>query len=142
MLIAAATATAAAAASYSSIEWWSSNNCYRCILPPTVLAVYQPTFLKSAATTSSIICDLHPIPALQLTTMATNAKTNNLLEAHVIPISLYWPQPTHKDPLRIRLVMAHNTIIPETLDPLQFAYRPNRFTDDAISIALHTATPM
>ncbi|KAK6302525.1 hypothetical protein J4Q44_G00268800, partial [Coregonus suidteri] len=39
-----------------------------------------------------------------------------------------------------RLVMAHiNTIIPETLDPLQFAYRPNRSTDDAISIALHTA---
>jgi hypothetical protein len=38
-----------------------------------------------------------------------------------------------------RLVMAHNTIIPETLDPLQFAYCPNRSTDDAISIALHTA---
>jgi hypothetical protein len=39
-----------------------------------------------------------------------------------------------------RLVMAQiNTIIPETLDPLQFAYRPNRSTDDAISIALHTA---
>ena len=39
-----------------------------------------------------------------------------------------------------RLEMAHiNTIIPETLDPLQFAYRPNRSTDDAISIALHTA---
>jgi hypothetical protein len=39
-----------------------------------------------------------------------------------------------------RLVMSHiNTIIPETLDPLQFAYRPNRYTDDAISIALHTA---
>jgi hypothetical protein len=37
-----------------------------------------------------------------------------------------------------RLVMAHiNTIIPETLDPLQFAYRPNRTTDD--SVALHTA---
>ena len=34
--------------------------------------------------------------------------------------------------------MAHiNTIIPETLDPLQ--YRPNRSTDDGISIALHTA---
>jgi hypothetical protein len=29
-----------------------------------------------------------------------------------------------------RLVMAHiNTIIPETLDPLQFAYCPNRSTD-------------
>jgi hypothetical protein len=39
-----------------------------------------------------------------------------------------------------RLVIAHiNTIIPETLDPLQFAYCPNRSTDDAISIALHTA---
>jgi hypothetical protein len=33
-----------------------------------------------------------------------------------------------------RLVMAHiNTIIPETLDLLQFAYRPNRSIDDAIS---------
>ena len=39
-----------------------------------------------------------------------------------------------------RLVMTHiNTIFPETGDPLQFAYRPNRSTDDAISIALHTA---
>jgi hypothetical protein len=38
-----------------------------------------------------------------------------------------------------RLVMAHiNTIIPETLDPLQFSYHPNRSTDDAISIALPT----
>uniref|UniRef100_A0AAZ3QEV2 Reverse transcriptase domain-containing protein n=1 Tax=Oncorhynchus tshawytscha TaxID=74940 RepID=A0AAZ3QEV2_ONCTS len=38
------------------------------------------------------------------------------------------------------LVMAHiNTIIPETLDPLQFAYHPHRSTDDAISFALHTA---
>jgi hypothetical protein len=39
-----------------------------------------------------------------------------------------------------RLVLAHiNTIIPETLDPLHFAYHPNRSTDDAISITLHTA---
>jgi hypothetical protein len=39
-----------------------------------------------------------------------------------------------------RLVMAHiNIIIPDTLDPLQFAHHPNRSTDDAISIALHTA---
>jgi hypothetical protein len=36
--------------------------------------------------------------------------------------------------------MSHiNTIIPETLDPLQFAYCPNRSTDVTISIALHTA---
>ena len=39
-----------------------------------------------------------------------------------------------------RLVMAHiNTIIQETLDQFQFAYRPNRSTNDVISIALHTA---
>ena len=38
-----------------------------------------------------------------------------------------------------RLVMAHiNSILPDTLDSLQFAYRPNRSTDDTISIALHT----
>ena len=34
-----------------------------------------------------------------------------------------------------RLVMAHiNTIIPDTLDPLQFAYHPNRSTDDLHSL--------
>ena len=41
-----------------------------------------------------------------------------------------------------RLVMAHiNTLIPDTLqlDPLQFAFRPNKATDDVIYIALHTA---
>ena len=39
-----------------------------------------------------------------------------------------------------RLVMAHiNSILPDTLDPLQFAYHPNRSTDDSISFALHTA---
>ena len=29
--------------------------------------------------------------------------------------------------------------LPATLDPLQFAYRPNRSTDNAIAITLHTA---
>jgi hypothetical protein len=39
-----------------------------------------------------------------------------------------------------RLVMAHiNSIVLDTLDPLQFAYRPNKSTDDTISIALHNA---
>ena len=38
------------------------------------------------------------------------------------------------------LVMAHiNTIIPDTLDPHQFAYCPNRSTYVTISIALQTA---
>ena len=39
-----------------------------------------------------------------------------------------------------RLVKDHITsTLPVTQDPLQFAYRPNIFTDDAITIALHTA---
>jgi gmma-aminobutyric acid receptor subunit gamma/cGMP-dependent protein kinase 2 len=39
-----------------------------------------------------------------------------------------------------RLVKDHITsTLPATLDPLQFAYRPNRSTDDAITITLHTA---
>ena len=39
-----------------------------------------------------------------------------------------------------RLVMAHiNSLLPDTLDQLQFAYSPNRSIDDAISNALHTA---
>ncbi len=39
-----------------------------------------------------------------------------------------------------RLVMHHiKSNLPNTLDPLQFAYRPNRSTDDAISSTLHLA---
>ncbi|KAK3536802.1 hypothetical protein QTP86_025583, partial [Hemibagrus guttatus] len=39
-----------------------------------------------------------------------------------------------------RLVMRHiKTQLPPSLDPLQFAYRPNRSTDDAITSTLHLA---
>ncbi|KAL0194797.1 hypothetical protein M9458_008369, partial [Cirrhinus mrigala] len=39
-----------------------------------------------------------------------------------------------------RLVMKHiKSVLPPSLDPFQFAYRPNRSTDDAISTALHSA---
>ncbi len=39
-----------------------------------------------------------------------------------------------------KLVMQKiKTSLPNTLDPLQFAYRPNRSTDDAISTTLHLA---
>ena len=39
-----------------------------------------------------------------------------------------------------RLVKDHITSTqPDTLDPLQFAYRPNRSTDDTIATTLHTA---
>ncbi|KAI4900481.1 hypothetical protein NFI96_003966 [Prochilodus magdalenae] len=39
-----------------------------------------------------------------------------------------------------RIVMSHiQETIPDTLDPLQFAYRQNRSTDDAVNTAIHTA---
>ncbi len=39
-----------------------------------------------------------------------------------------------------RLVMHHiKSSLPNTLDPFQFAYRPNHSTDDAISTTLHLA---
>ena len=39
-----------------------------------------------------------------------------------------------------RLVKDHiNSTLPDTLDPLQFVYRPNRSTDNAIAITPHTA---
>lgn len=39
-----------------------------------------------------------------------------------------------------KLVMTPiNSIIPDSLDPLQFAYSPNRSVDDTISLTLHTA---
>lgn len=37
-----------------------------------------------------------------------------------------------------KVVLTHiNHMIPDTVDPLQFAYRPNRSVDDAVAIALH-----
>ncbi|KAI4886148.1 hypothetical protein NFI96_000587 [Prochilodus magdalenae] len=39
-----------------------------------------------------------------------------------------------------RIVMSHiQETIPDTLDPLQFAYRQNRSNDDAVNTAIHTA---
>ncbi|KAI4887222.1 hypothetical protein NFI96_028270 [Prochilodus magdalenae] len=39
-----------------------------------------------------------------------------------------------------RIVMSHiQETIPDTLDPLQFAYRQNHSTDDAVNTAIHTA---
>ncbi len=38
-----------------------------------------------------------------------------------------------------RLVMHIKTSLPNTLDPLQFAYHPNHYTDDTLSSTLHLA---
>ena len=63
-------------------------------------------------------------------------------EANVTCLNYYHPVALMSVAMKYfeRLVMVHiNRIIPDTLDPLQFAYRPNRSTVDAISIVLHNA---
>ncbi len=37
-----------------------------------------------------------------------------------------------------KLVLQHiNYVVPDTVDPFQFAYRSNRLVDDAVALALH-----
>ncbi|KAI3369717.1 hypothetical protein L3Q82_024558 [Scortum barcoo] len=40
---------------------------------------------------------------------------------------------------RLVQIIIITSSIPDSLDPLQFAYRPNRSTEDAIALTLHTA---
>ncbi len=50
---------------------------------------------------------------------------------------LLWP---HLQQVFEKLVREHFcSVLPASLDPLQFAYRSNRSTDDAIAFTLHTA---
>jgi hypothetical protein len=63
-------------------------------------------------------------------------------EVKVTCLNDYCPEALKSETMKCfeRLVMTHiNSIFPDTLDPLQFAYHPNRSPDDAISNALHTA---
>lgn len=60
----------------------------------------------------------------------------------VTGLSDYWPvalTPIAMNCLE-KLVVAHpNSIIPDSLDSLQFVYKPNRSVDDSISLTLPTA---
>jgi hypothetical protein len=63
-------------------------------------------------------------------------------EAKVTCLNDYRPVPLVLVAMKCfeRLVMAHiNSILPDTLDPLQFTYHPNRTTDCTLAITLHTA---
>ncbi|CDQ67988.1 unnamed protein product [Oncorhynchus mykiss] len=61
-------------------------------------------------------------------------------EAKVTCLNDYFPVALTSITMKCFERLAHiNSILQDTLDPLQYAYRPNRSTDDAISIALHTA---
>ncbi|KAI2665140.1 hypothetical protein H4Q32_021349 [Labeo rohita] len=98
--------------------------------------------------------------AAQLTDVLTDIFNSSLSQAvvptclkstSIIPVPkkspvscLYDYRPIALTPIMMkcfeRLVMHHiKSSLPNTLDPFQFAYRPNRSTDDAISSTLHLA---
>ncbi len=85
------------------------------IFNPSLLKCTVPTCLK----TSTIV----PVPKLAAITSLNGAIA-------LTPVIMKCLE---------RLVLHHiKTALPPAMDPHQYAYRPNRSTDDAISIALHT----
>eukprot|EP00061_Rhincodon_typus_P003461 g20141.t1 len=63
-------------------------------------------------------------------------------KAHMTCLTDYHPVPLTSIIRKCfeKLVMAHiNSSLPICLEPLQFAYRYNRSTEDAISLALHSS---
>ncbi|XP_073780295.1 uncharacterized protein [Danio rerio] len=83
--------------------------------------------------------------SLNLAAVPTCFKTTSIVPVpkHSSPTCLNDYRPVALTPLFMkcceRLVLAHlKDSLPPTLDPHQFAYRGNRSTDDAVSIALHS----
>ncbi len=98
--------------------------------------------------------------AEQLTDVLTDIFNTSLSQAviptclkstTIIPVPKKSPVSCLNEYRPIALIINHNEVLweashaqhqnqpPNTLDPLQFAYRPNRSTDDAISSTLHLA---
>ncbi len=115
---------------------------------------------RKAAGPDNIPCRVLRDCAAQLTDVLKDIFNNSLSQAVVptclksttiIPVPKKSPVSCLNDyrPIALTLIMMkcferlvmHNikTSLPNTLDPLQFAYRPNRSTDDAISSTLHLA---
>jgi len=57
----------------------------------------------------------------------------------VTSINIYRPVSLTHIAIKSLEKLVTNSIIPDSSDPHQFAYRPNRSADDAISLALHIA---
>ncbi|KAI5098695.1 hypothetical protein C0J45_10834 [Silurus meridionalis] len=94
---------------------------------------------------ADVLTDIFNI-SLSSTTVPTCLKTTTIIpvpkKSTVSCLDDY--RPVALTPIVIReferLVMRHiKTQLPPTLDPMQFAYRPNCSTDDAISTTLHLA---
>ncbi|KAI2650776.1 hypothetical protein H4Q32_000841 [Labeo rohita] len=136
------------------------NNQALCLSPADVRKTLSRVNPRKAAGPDNIPGRVLRDCAAQLTDVLTDIFNTSLSQAvvptclkstSIIPVPKKSPvsclndyRPIALTPIMMkcfeRLVM-HNikTSLPNTLDPLQFAYRPNRSTDDAISSTLHLA---
>ncbi len=65
----------------------------------------------------------------------TKKKSNHMLEW----LEAHCSDPSSESVLRNSSETTSCSVLPASLDPLQFAYRSNRSTDDAIAFTMHTA---
>ncbi|KAI2643798.1 hypothetical protein H4Q32_029977 [Labeo rohita] len=136
------------------------NNQALCLSPADVRKTLSRVNPRKAAGPDNIPGRVLRDCAAQLTDVLTDIFNTSLSQAvvptclkstSIIPVPKKSPvsclndyRPIALTPIMMkcfeRLVMRNiKTSLPNTLDPLQFAYRPNRSTDDAISSTLHLA---
>ncbi|KAI2645345.1 hypothetical protein H4Q32_028858 [Labeo rohita] len=138
----------------------SPNDQVLCLSPPDVRKTLSRINPRKAAGPDNITGRVQRDCTAQLTDVLTDIFNTSLSQAvvptclkstSIIPIPKKSPvsclndyRPIALTPIMMkcfeRLVMHHiKSSLPNTLDPFQFAYRPNRSTDDAISSTLHLA---
>ncbi len=138
----------------------SPNNQVLCLSPADVRKTLSRINPRKAAGPDNIPGRVLRDCAAQLTDVLTDIFNTSLSQAvvptclkstSIIPVPKSSPvsclndyRPIALTPIMMkcfeRLVMHHIKFsLPNTLDPFQFAYRPNRSTDDAISTTLHLA---
>jgi hypothetical protein len=103
----------------------------------------QGRVLKACADQlSSVFTDIYNLSLTETIVPTCFKQTTIVPEVKVTCLNYYCPIALTSVAMKCiaGLVIAHiNSIIPDTQDPLQFTYHPNRSTDDTTSIALHTA---
>ncbi|KAI4874533.1 hypothetical protein NFI96_008031 [Prochilodus magdalenae] len=93
--------------------------------------IFRSTFnaVNISLSSATIPTCLKPTTIIPVPKKSSVSCLNNYCSVALIPIIMKCFE---------RLVMRHiKTLLPPSLDPLQFVYRPNRSTDNAISTTLH-----
>jgi len=88
------------------------------------------TYIFNASLQQSVV----PVCFKGTTTVPKKTKVTGLNDYRPVGLT-----PIAMNCLEMLVMTRINSIIPDSSDPLQFAYRPNRSVDDVISLTLHTA---